>query len=409
MLHNRRFSISPIVFVFIAFTLALMFSCSEQPTAIDKEPGGDLSGSGAIDPGASGSFLLGEVSDSSIAPGTIEVWAMNVAFNETTGMATFDVQLLNGTERAIAPPIRFVIANIRPADIAVVDFDGVSRDGFPFYDFSAKLGGDGVLEPGERTDRVTMKFHTVTPRSFAIGFRIDIGPPDGTGTIGGVVFLDSNGNGERDRACRCEAGIPGITVALERTLSGGDRVTLLTRTDENGEYRFTGNREGVHKVFVGAPEDVWKVTSSNPLLVTLIKGADGKVQDFLGANFGLFPLRPETTLFGPIETGIFAPLGTMEIDSAFVNPPSLLPVLFKYYLFVNGCPAGMPSTLDSAEAWINGEIVFKYVRTMTDTLCFAPRTIEIRDGLVKEGRNTIRLHMDADEWALLEWRVYKRP
>jgi hypothetical protein len=69
----------------------------------------------------------------------------------------------------------------------------------------------------------------------------------------------------------------------------------------------------------------------------------------------------------------------------------------------------MPSTIDSADAWINGEIVFKYVRTMPDSICFAPRTIEIRDGLVKEGRNTIRLHMDADEWALLEWRVYKRP
>jgi hypothetical protein len=410
MLQDRRFSISLTVFIFIALTLALMFSCSDQPTAIDKESGNGLSGSGEIDPGTSGSFLLGEVSDSSIAPGTLEVWAMNVAFNESTGIATFDVQLLNGTERAIAPPIRFVVVNIRPDDIAVVDFDGVSRDGFPFYDFSAKLGEDNLLSPGERTERAAMKFHTVTARSFAIGFRIDIGPPDGAGTIAGIVFLDVNENGVRDRCGRCnEFGIPGITVALERTLSGGDRVTLLTRTDENGEYRFAGNREGVHKVFVGAPEDAWKVTSSNPLLVTLVKGADGKVRDFLEADFGLFPLRPETTLFGPIETGIFAPLGTMEIDSAFVNPPSLLPVVFKYYLFVNGCPAGMASTLDSAEAWINGEIVFKHVRTMPDTLCFAPRTIKIRDGLVKEGRNTIRLHMDADEWALLEWRVYKKP
>ncbi|MFA4947611.1 MAG: SdrD B-like domain-containing protein [Candidatus Krumholzibacteriia bacterium] len=409
MLRRKRFSVSLIVFVFVALTLALMFSCSDQPTAIEKDSGGGLTGSGTFDPGASGSFLLGEVSDSSIAPGTLEIWAMNVAFNETTGLATFDVQLLNRTQRTIAPPIRFVITNIGPPDIAVIDFDGVSRDGFPFYDFSAKLGGNNVFEPGERTDLVTMRFHTVTARSFAIGFRIDIGPPDGTGIIGGVVFFDSNGNGVRDRCGRCnEPGIPGITVALERTLGDGDKVTLLARTDSSGVYRFAGLREGVHKVFVGAPEDVWKVTSANPLLVTLVKGSDGKVQDFIGADFGLFPLRPKTILFGPIVTGLFSPWGT-EIDSAFVNPPSLLPVVFKYYLTVDGC-RGMPSVLDSAEAWINGEMVFEYVRTgPISTPCLAPQTIEIRDGLVKEGRNTIRLSLDGDEWAALNWVVFKKP
>jgi hypothetical protein len=413
MVHYRRFSISLAVLILIALTLALMFSCSDQPTAIDKESGNGLSGSGEIDPGASGSFLLGEVSDSSIAPGTLEVWAMNVAFNETTGMATFDVQILNRTQRTVAPPIRFVITNIRPADIAVVDFDGVSRDGFPFYDFGAKLGGDNVLEPGERTDRVTMKFHTVTPRSFAIGFRIDIGPPPGTGTIAGIVFIDSNENGVRDRCGRCEPGIPGITVALEKTLENGDKVTLIAQTDSNGVYKFTGLREGVHKVFAAVPMDAWKVTSANPLLVTLIKGADGKVQDFLGADFGLFPLfPPATNLFGPIIVGPFSRFGT-ELDSTFVNPPSLLTVVFNYYVDVAVPPFMMPveGVVDSAEAWINGEMIFKYVRTMPpDTAFFTPQTVKLRDGLVQEdGENTIRLLTAGDERAALMWRVYKKP
>jgi hypothetical protein len=412
MSHHGRFSISLIGFILVALTLSLIFSCSEQPTALDIESEPGLSGGGEIDPGASGAFLLGEVSDTSIAAGTLEVWAMNVAFDDTLGLVTFDVQIVNRTERAIAPPIRFVVRSIVPPDIAAVDFDGISRDGFPFYDFSAKLGDDNLLSPGERTGAVAMKFHTVTARSFAIGFRIDIGPPEGTGTIGGVVFQDINGNGERDRDCRCEPGIPGITVALERTLGNGDRVTLLTRTDANGEYRFAGNKEGVHKVFVEAPEDLWKVTSSNPLLVTLVKGADGKVQDFFGAHFGLFPLaRPTPGLFGPIIIGPFSPFGT-ELDSTFVNPPSPLTVVFSYYVEVMEPPYMTPvqGIVDSAEAWINGEKVFEYVRTMPpDTASFAPQTIEIREGLVQEGENTISLLTAGDEHAALTWRIFKKP
>ncbi len=423
MLQDRRFSIYPVIFILTALTMALMFSCSEQPAAIDKESGNGLSGSGEIDPGASGSFLLGEVSDSSIAPGTLEVWAMNVAFNESTGIATFDVQILNGTERAIAPPIRFVVVNIRPDDIAVVDFDGVSRDGFPFYDFSAKLGEDNLLSPGERTERAAMRFHTVTARSFAIGFRIDIGPAPGTGTIAGTVFIDSNKDGERDRSCRCEPGVPGITVAIEKTLENGDMATLITRTDSAGEYRFAGLREGVHKVFVAAPEDAWKVTSANPLLVTLVKGADGKGRDFLGADFGLFPLiRPLLNLFGPIIVGPLSRFGT-DVDSTFVNPPSPLTVVFNYYVDIEVPITAMvmpPGVVDSAEAWINGEVVFKYARTIPpdstfstsmppDTVFFVPQTVKIPDSLVKAGDNTIRILTAGNEHAALMWRVYRKP
>jgi hypothetical protein len=413
MLHQGRFSIFPLVFMLIALTLSLAFSCCDSPTAPGPTADNGLGGSGAIDPGASGSFLLGEVSDTSIGPGALEIWAMNVAFDDTAGIVTFDVQILNSTQRTIAPPIHFVITNIRPADIAVVDFDGVSPDGFPFYDFSAKLGSDNVLTPGERTEPVTMKFHTVTARSFAIGFRIDIGPAAGTGTIAGVVFHDGNENGVRDRCGRCnEFGIPGITVAIEKTLENGDMVTLLARTDSVGEYRFAGLREGVHKVFVVAPEDRWRVTSSNPLLVTLIKGTDGKVQDFFGADFGLFPLLPPVSnLFGPIIVGPFSRFGA-ELDSTFVNPPSPLTVIFNYYVDVTVPPYMMPivGIVDSARAWINGEMIFEYVRTMPpDTAYFGSQTIKLRDGLVNEGENSIRLLTAGDEHAALMWRVYKKP
>lgn len=406
-------SIAPIL---LALMLVLFFSCGEHPTGVKRDSDeGPFSGSGEIDPGVSGGFLLGSVSDSTFAPGWIEVWGMDVAYDSTNGIVSFDVQLFNQTSRDIAPPVHFVITYIVPRNIAVLEFDGVTGDGFPYFDFSSKLGGDGVLEPGERTERVTLKFHTVEPRSFAIGYRIDLRPPLEGGIIGGIVYRDDNQNGVRDRCdnYRCEPGIPRITVALEKTLSNGDHVVLLTRTDLNGGYRFWGLGEGVYKVFVSAVQDNWEVTSANPLLVTLVEGPDGRIQSFLKANFGLFPLEPPIpgNLFGPILIGPFSPFGTL-LDSTFTNPPSILPVVFKYYLDVMEPPfdRAYPGVIDSASAWINGELVFDYGRIPPpDTVYSAPVTVLLPEGLVQVGENSIRLFTDGDAGSALMWRVYRKP
>jgi hypothetical protein len=403
--------IIPVLFVIVS---ALVFSCGEQPTGIVQEPGDGLSGIGEIDPDAGGDFLLGTVSDSTRGPGHIEIWAKNVAFDSASGIVSFDVQLVNRMRTNIPAPIRFVVTYIRPADIAVLGFDGTTRDGFPYYDFSSKLGNDNILEPGESSEPVTMKFHTVRPRPFAIGFRIDLGPSPGTGMIAGVVFQDDNRNGIRDR-CKddpCEPGIPGITVALEKTLSDGDRVILLVRTDVNGEYHFGGLREGVYKVFVEASPQYWEVTSPNPLLVTLIEGPDGEVQDFFGANFGLYPLYPPPpdNLFGPILVGPASPYGTL-VDSTFTNPPSVLPVVFHYYLEVMEPPweGPYPVVVDSASAWINDVLVYEYSKsTPPDTIAFTPKTIRLRDNLVHGGENKIRLFTDGPGRSALMWRIYRK-
>ncbi|UCF05575.1 MAG: hypothetical protein JSV33_00640 [bacterium] len=403
--------LAPVLFVCL---LALVFSCGEQPTGIVQEPGDGLSGVGEIDPGASGGFLLGTVSDSTRGPGHIEIWAMGVAFDTASGIVSFDVQLVNRMRTNIPAPVRFVVTRIIPVNIAVVGFDGVTRDGFPYYDFSSKLGDDNVLEPGESSEPVTMKFHTVTPRSFAIGFRIDLGPPPGTGMIAGVVFRDDNRNGVRDRYTKLdEPGIPGITVALEKISSDSDKVILHVRTDRNGEYRFGGLREGVYEIFVEASPQYWEITSPNPLLVTLIKGPDGEVQDFLGANFGLYPLYPPVpdNLFGPILVGPASPYGTL-VDSTFTNPPSVLPVVFHYYLEVTEPPweGPYPVVIDSASAWINDVLVYEYSKaTPPDTIAFAPRIIRLRDNLVHVGENKIRLFTDGPQRSALMWRVYRKP
>jgi len=414
MLRAQRSALgSAFIPLIFAVLMVFAFSCGEKPaeSTLDKET--PFNGSGSIDPGTGGSFLLGSVPDSGAASGRIEVWAMNVAFDDTTGIVSFDARLLNSTQRVITAPIRFVITSVRPADIAVVDFDGVTADQRPFYDFSDMLGDDNMLAPGESSGPVAMKFHTVTARSFALGFRVDLGPAPGTGIIGGVVFRDDNQNGERERCDRCEPGIEGITVVLQHGDDEPNAVSIV-RTNENGEYAFRGLREGVYTVTVIVRPTEWKVTSTNPLLVTLIKDADGNVQSFYGAYFGLYPVNvpgPEQTLFGPIMIGPFTPYGT-ELDSTFVNPPSPMTVVFHYYLEV-AAPVNtdpMPGVVDSAKAWINGVLVFEYGKTIPpDTAYFPSQVVELRPGFVRDGLNEIRLRTTGDEGAAVMWRVYKTP
>jgi hypothetical protein len=395
----------------LIFLLAFAISCSEQPTGVQNQPGdtGGFTGKGRIDPGTGDKFLLGTVEDTTFAAGYIEVWAMDVAYDSSTGNVSFDVQLGNYTEWPIPAPIHFVIISVVPSDISALDFDGISKDGFPFYDFSSKLGSDNILEPGEISDRVTLLFHTGEPRSFSIGFRIDFGPAPDTGIITGVVFRDDNRNGVRDRCGRCEPGISGIAITMQRGFEESAENLFITHTDANGEYRFSNLKEGVYTVRAQAPPALWEITSPNPLLVTLIKGSDGKVQDFYGANFGLFP-RDGLTLFGPIHVGPTTPHESL-LDSTFVDPPSILPVVFTYYLEAVLPPimGPFPVIVDSAAAWINGVQVFEFSSTTPPGSVFIPQRIELPPGLVHVGVNDIRLYANKNQYAIVQYRVFRDP
>jgi hypothetical protein len=70
----------------------------------------------------------------------------------------------------------------------------------------------------------------------------------GTGRIGDLVWVDSNGNGLRDG---CESGLPNATVRLYDFTTGA---LLATRTtDCNGYYQFTALFAGTYRVTVTPP------------------------------------------------------------------------------------------------------------------------------------------------------------
>jgi hypothetical protein len=86
--------------------------------------------------------------------------------------------------------------------------------------------------------------------------------------IGGVVFEDLNGNGERDSG---EVGIPDVTITLDDSRT--------TMTDDEGLYAFIVATEGVHVVVETDPAS-YASTTSNEVHVIVAFGSDYEV------NFG---------------------------------------------------------------------------------------------------------------------------
>jgi large repetitive protein len=73
----------------------------------------------------------------------------------------------------------------------------------------------------------------------------DINFGDRTGSVAGLVYNDSNGNGARDAN---EPIIPGVTITLAGTDARGNAITQTTTTDASGAYLFTGLPGGNYTV-----------------------------------------------------------------------------------------------------------------------------------------------------------------
>ncbi len=282
MVHRTR-TVHLLTAILTLFLVGLMFSCSENPTSTGAPPA--MEGSGNIDPGAGDRFLLSSVDMGQGWAGSVEVWAYDLSV-ESDSVVGFDLVLVNGTDHNIVPPIHFVITSVVPNTVTVLNADGYYRDRHPFFDFSNDAGEDSLLAPGESTARVHARFGWPEPMAFSIGFRLVIGEQQVDGLIAGVVFQDVNENGVYDRDI--ENGIPGVPVELVAAWGDSNRTTvaIVAYTDRLGRYEFGNLPAGVYKVTMLA--DQWaRLTTPNPLLVTLVGLPDGTVSSFLEAHFGV--------------------------------------------------------------------------------------------------------------------------
>ena len=72
-------------------------------------------------------------------------------------------------------------------------------------------------------------------RPLAGGEMLDVTEGPATSTLSGYVYADINNNGLPDSF---ERGIPGVEITLQGHELSGDIVSLITRTDKKGNYRF---------------------------------------------------------------------------------------------------------------------------------------------------------------------------
>lgn len=79
-------------------------------------------------------------------------------FNEWTQTLYADVAIRNVGTYPINAPLYVGITRISEASVSVLEPDGVSADGIPYYDFSATLGG-GSLNSGDLSGRRALAFH----------------------------------------------------------------------------------------------------------------------------------------------------------------------------------------------------------------------------------------------------------
>src|SRR5207237_2347515 len=67
----------------------------------------------------------------------------------------------------------------------------------------------------------------------------------GTASLAGTVYVDINFNGAQDAG---EGGVGGVTIQLTGIDLNGNSVSLMTVTDGDGAYSFTGLSAGTYTV-----------------------------------------------------------------------------------------------------------------------------------------------------------------
>ena len=124
----------------------------------------------------------------------------------------------------------YVFADLRPADATgytITETQPVSfLDG---VDTAGSLGGDATVDD-------VISAIPVAPGDVGIGYTF--GEVEGA-VVSGTVFVDASNDGVQDAG---EIGVEGAAITLTGTDDLGNPVTLVTTTDVDGNWTFTGLR-----------------------------------------------------------------------------------------------------------------------------------------------------------------------
>jgi len=196
----------------------------------------------------------------------------NIRWSEEDSALLVDFVTVNDTENTYPEPVVLTFLQLMPEGTTVENSDnGETGAGAQIlFDFK---GEDEKWSPGEESLPRTVMFGTEEGTAVAFVARIDVGLAPGSGTIGGMVWHDEDGDGEIDDD---EMGLGDVGVLL---MKGGDELAR-TATHSDGSYRFNSLPTGTY-VVRAVPTEGWVPTTAPELNVVLPEGSS-----FLAANFG---------------------------------------------------------------------------------------------------------------------------
>ncbi len=343
--------------------------CSDSTSPGDPGP----SGVGSIDPGA-GSFLLQslEVRLSSQETARVDLVGSNLRVDPDAHTVALDVAIRNaGAQPLYAPALVYVGSFVPVAvyaenpDTVVCPIDNPSPCIMGF-DYSAHLGDDGVLSPGETSASKEWRFFDADLVSFSFAVWAEFGG-ESTAAITGNVFADTDRDGLRD---------PGEGPFRGRIEVSGPNGTEWVAVAPDGSYRASVEVAGLYmlrwddSIVCRCP---WWfpeccsvcVTTPNPMQVVILSGPDGQPQSFAGADFGVAP-RPCDPIPAVVLTDSF-PLP----DAIPQDPYSLLEArldgdVFTLRVGFGGCAADHPFKLFAGRSFMESFPVQTWVSLAHD-------------------------------------------
>lgn len=334
--------------------LAAGCSQSTEPTLGGTGDGaGDFTG--RLDP-ASGSFVLKSL-DVPVTDGTpvrVDLIGRFLRIGEP-GQIAVAVQVRNADRRSLYAPAEIVVNHFNPPSVSIVpqsaDWITCLRDssadttrvppggcsyGFVYTDL---LGDDGVLSPGEVSGEKIWIFYDPDGVAFSFAAHARFGLAPDRARISGMFFSDANRNGVRDGD---EGPFGGGSVYVtgpgfqDRYIQVGPDATYTVYVSEPGIYTL---RAAPPPTFGIVPVTF---TTPNPLEILIANAADGGLQSFLHADFGLANAVPPPTA-PPI---LFAPAAdSLSLDSYSLVRAALDGHVMKLRVGFSGCGPDQPFQL----------------------------------------------------------------
>jgi uncharacterized repeat protein (TIGR01451 family) len=158
---------------------------------------------------------------------------------------------LNGVQDPGEPGIPGVTIELQKPDGVVVKTVTTGPDGR--YDFADIEAGDYVVVERQPQGYGDAEEHRANRAPLTVGVGAPVTPinfGERVGSLAGLVYNDTNGNGRRDAD---EPAIPNVPVTLSGTDARGNAVSLAAVSGPDGSYRFTGVPGGTYSVIETQP------------------------------------------------------------------------------------------------------------------------------------------------------------